>query len=178
LPPATLTEAAATLWRRLAPEMAQRGLLGPLDEPGLELYCSTWDVWQQAIRDVQQRGPTYTSTAGVIKRNPSAAVAQAAAAQLAALARDLALPAIIRSRAGVDDVQEDDPLEAFLAGNGSTSAPAPGQIPEQPAAATSPSPSPPLAREPPPLAATYEPVPVEPPQEPGPNLEDWLDGRP
>ena len=55
-PPAWLDAAAADEWTRLAPRLAQLGLLTTIDEHALATYCQIWVRWKDAQVQIANRG--------------------------------------------------------------------------------------------------------------------------
>jgi P27 family predicted phage terminase small subunit len=55
-PPTWLTGAAATKWRRLAPELLKHGLFSTADRDALAVYCQTFAQWREAEAEIKKHG--------------------------------------------------------------------------------------------------------------------------
>ena len=116
--PSHIPSVAKSLWRELAPLLANMGVLTEADRRALELVCSTYAEYRHADDDVKVNGITYqtTSTTGdtVIKANPAVAMRSDAAKRYLALIKEFGLTPSSRAGVKVETKQESDPLAAFL----------------------------------------------------------------
>ena len=71
-----LDDAAADQWRRLAPPLIAEGVLTEFDHLAFGLMCSAWSYWQQAAREVDERGVVIEHANGCLGANPAVAIAK------------------------------------------------------------------------------------------------------
>lgn len=71
-PPKHLGKLAATLWRKLAPQLARNGLLQAVDEEALAVYCETWQQYREVAEELAREGRTIESANGTTIPHPLA----------------------------------------------------------------------------------------------------------
>ena len=74
--PSWLREEAKQEWRRLAPQLARRGLLTELDRTAFACYCQSYADWRQAQQAVEERGAVYVTPRGQLRERPEVAIGQ------------------------------------------------------------------------------------------------------
>lgn len=111
-PPTWLSREAKAEWRRVVPGLERLDLVKPEDRATLATYCETWARFVSATRDIHKNGLVVVNRAirkdGTesewTTKNPSVAVAEAAATQLRHYANDFGLtPAGERNVSKRDD---------------------------------------------------------------------------
>jgi P27 family predicted phage terminase small subunit len=122
-PPEFLPKEGKAEWRRLIAEFKRVDLVQRPDRSALIALCSTWAMYMEAIKDVQERGLIVEGRsrgAKVMNRNPSAQVARDALAQLLPLWARFGMTPGDRSRfdLGKGDDKETDPMLELLTGGG------------------------------------------------------------
>ena len=110
-PPAYLTGAAATEWRRLAPELARLGLLTTIDRDALAAYCQTFARWREAEAEIKKRGMVLKGQNGGPVLSPYVTVANRALVQLRAWLVEFGMTPSARSR--VSTTASDQPADPF-----------------------------------------------------------------
>ena len=74
-----MTADALAEWQRVAPRLAERGILAEVDRATLAAYCQSWGRWLEAERLISAEGAFYTVTtkAGeeIIRKHPAVLVA-------------------------------------------------------------------------------------------------------
>lgn len=108
--PSFLSEEAKTEWRRLASELADLGLLTPLDERLLAIFCEAVVSWKEATARVRQDGTTYVAN-GLHKEHAACRVIAAAAKQMVDVARQLGLSPLARQSLDVEHADGPDPID-------------------------------------------------------------------
>ncbi|MCL2646031.1 MAG: phage terminase small subunit P27 family [Phycisphaerales bacterium] len=66
-------------WDRLAPALAEKGLLDKVDIPTLARYCITHARWIEAEANVAKYGLTVKTPTGMVIQNPSLGISNTAA---------------------------------------------------------------------------------------------------
>ena len=110
-PPAYLTGAAATEWRRLAPELARLGLLTTIDRDALAAYCQTFARWRDAEAAVKKHGMVLKGRDGGPVLSPYVTIANRALAQLRGWQTEFGMTPSARSR--VSTVAAEKPADPF-----------------------------------------------------------------
>lgn len=70
-PPRHLSKSAKSIWRSLVGQMTEKGLLQKSDAHSLAMYCSLYDQWLEATRNVQSQGMLIIDIDGGLKKNPN-----------------------------------------------------------------------------------------------------------
>ncbi len=113
--PAHLNAEAVAEWDRIAPLLAQMGLLSNLDRANLAAYCLAWSRWVEAEKELEKGGTVVKSPNGYPIQNPYLAVANQAAKQMQSLGSEFGLSPSARSRLDVQSQsQERDDFSDFL----------------------------------------------------------------
>jgi P27 family predicted phage terminase small subunit len=69
-PPKTMGKEGAAFWRQLAPKLHQIGLLTEVDLPLFEQLCGSWDLLQEANRNIREGKLTTTAKSGYEQVSP------------------------------------------------------------------------------------------------------------
>lgn len=109
-PPAWLSKAGKTEWRRVAPILVHdRRTLDPADLAAFAAYCAAVEQVEQASREIAKHGYTYTAGA-LVKANPAVAIRDKAMTQVRLLAAELGMTSASRARAQARDDHDADAL--------------------------------------------------------------------
>jgi P27 family predicted phage terminase small subunit len=68
--PDYLSDDAKAEWARLAPILAERGLLGRVDRTGFEIYCQLHSLWKLTVEATKNREPVTQGCEGQPKLDP------------------------------------------------------------------------------------------------------------
>ena len=101
-------------WKRIIPELYKLGLLTKVDKTALELYCSQYSIYRQALRVINDEGLITTNIRQGDKANPAAAIAREAAKVIKAIAVEFGLTPSSRCRINLPGQANDDPMEKLL----------------------------------------------------------------
>jgi P27 family predicted phage terminase small subunit len=93
-----LDDAAAEQWRRVAPALIAEGVLTVIDHMAFGLLCQSWSYWQQAAREVDERGVVIEHANGCLGANPAVAIAKQWRECVIAGAKDFGLTPPARDR--------------------------------------------------------------------------------
>ena len=88
-------------WERVCDELAAAGRLDRADRAILVLYCQTWDVYQQAMRLVNEHGAIVKHHTGGAGASPFYKVSRECANQLQKILADLGLTPAARQKVKV-----------------------------------------------------------------------------
>jgi P27 family predicted phage terminase small subunit len=80
-PPSWLSDAAKTMWRRLAPDLQRKGVLTAWDVDEFAAVCAHYVTWRTAQQLVDVEGPLVEGYRGAMVKNPAAQVARDAHAE-------------------------------------------------------------------------------------------------
>lgn len=100
--PRYLSDDAKREWRRVAPTLQGVGLLTDVDHDALAMYCERFAEWKTAWGKVLEEGAVITTTAGNLIQNPRLSIANRAAKEALALAREFGMTPAARTRIQVD----------------------------------------------------------------------------
>jgi P27 family predicted phage terminase small subunit len=115
--PEHLDAVAQAEWQRLAPGMAERGVLTPWDRAALAAYCASWSLWIDAAAKVAALGAVVKAPkTGVPMQNPYLSIANGAQDRMAKLAGELGLTPVSRTRLAVEPAKPKDKLSRFIGG--------------------------------------------------------------
>ncbi|MEX2227480.1 MAG: phage terminase small subunit P27 family [Dehalococcoidia bacterium] len=107
--PRELSKTAKREWRRIAPELAQLGLLARIDRAALALYCDAWARWCEAQQALQKYGVVVKSPNGFPMQSPYLAIANKALDQMRLLLGEFGMSPSSRTRvSAVPQVEEDE----------------------------------------------------------------------
>ena len=108
---------AAKIWKKLAPELYNMGLLTTIDVHQLKQFCETFERAQEIMEMIAQSGPIVRSAAKTIKLNPLYTQLAITQQQLNRLASEFGLSPAARSRIEAtkpdDGYDESDPYADF-----------------------------------------------------------------
>lgn len=114
-PPGYLDTSARAEWKRIVPELAERGVLALVDRAALAMYCRCFSRWQKANKDIDENGVMTSTDMGAPKMNPAATIAAVCEAQMTRLLKLFgAVPAARGEAKGSGDGADDDGLDEFL----------------------------------------------------------------
>lgn len=116
-PPAwlELDDAAADQWCRLAPVLIAKSVLTEVDHLSFGLLCSAWSYWQQAAREVDERGVVIEHANGCLGANPAVAIAKQWRECVITGAKEFGLTPATRGRVDISPGKgEPNRLERFL----------------------------------------------------------------
>ncbi len=108
-------EIAIEEWDRIVPELYLLDLLTNVDRATLELYCTQYSLYRQAMVDIKENGLISENARHGEKPNPSIAIAREAGKMVKSMAVEFGLTPSARVRLSVPDKpDEEDPLEEML----------------------------------------------------------------
>jgi len=116
--PACLGDEARKEWKRLARELAGRGLLTGLDRGLLAAYCQAHALWVEAVSSIQRYGTMVKSPNGFPMQSPYVAVANKQVDIMVRIASEFGMTPSSRTRIRVGEPTPADPFEAFLQSRG------------------------------------------------------------
>lgn len=105
--PRDLSPVAQAEWRRLVRELQRRGTLTRVDSSALEIYCTTFARWKQAVAEVEKHGPvietTWTDQHGTVHtkliENPASKIAGRLENSLRAMLKEFSATPASRDKA-------------------------------------------------------------------------------
>jgi len=101
-------------WKRIVPELYLLRLLTKIDRAALELYCSQYSIYRQAMKVIQKDGLITTNIRQGDKANPAAAIAREAAKIIKTICVEFGLTPSSRSRISLPNETIDDEFERLL----------------------------------------------------------------
>lgn len=106
-PPGWLGRYGKALWKRLAPELEQLGILSSIDLMAFEALCGAYDRWRDAEQQIKVHGKVYTKD-GIARLRPEVRIAEVARKELRQLATEFGLTPAARPRvaAGMADAKQ------------------------------------------------------------------------
>jgi len=121
-PPSHLGKFGKKLWKRLAPELIEEGLLTVLDNQALELLCETYDQYRQAheavyyVRDAEGKRKRRSLGEYLIGRNsqtmPEYQAMNRNLAEIIRLLREFGMTPVARNRIDLPEKEDaQDPME-------------------------------------------------------------------
>jgi P27 family predicted phage terminase small subunit len=114
-PPAWLDDAARDEWRRLAPLLANNGLLTVLDADALAMYCRAFASWREATHRLATEGVVINAPSGYPMASPWLAIARREEATLYRLMREFGLtPASRTNVMATPPPRSPNPLDKFM----------------------------------------------------------------
>ena len=72
--PKYLMPEAKKLWKSLIPQLESVGLVTVLDQTNLELFCTQYAEYLEAVESIKKYGSVYMSDKGELKKNPSVTI--------------------------------------------------------------------------------------------------------
>ncbi len=108
-------EIAIEEWNRIVPELYLLDLLTNPDRAALEIYCTQYSIYLQAMADIKEHGLISENVRNGVKPNPSIAIARESGKMVKSIAVEFGLTPSARVRLSVPDrPDEEDPLEEML----------------------------------------------------------------
>ena len=101
-------------WKRLVPELYLLNLVSKIDRTVLELYCSQYSIYRQAMETLNTEGLITTNIRNGDKPNPAASIAREAAKIIKSICTEFGLTPSSRSRISLPGETMDDELERLL----------------------------------------------------------------
>lgn len=101
-------------WNRLVPELYKLGLLTNIDQTVLELYCSQYSIYREAIKQIQKEGLTTNNIRDGFKALPEVAIARESAKTIKAIAIEFGLTPSSRSKISLPGESLEDEFEKLL----------------------------------------------------------------
>jgi len=114
VPYGRLPEDGQKLWRVLAPQLAETGVLKATDLPALEMMCLHYAVVRRAWDELDKGDLTSPTGQGSVKRNPVVAIFRENSAAFHSYATDFGLTPSSRVRIKVEPVQREKTLAELL----------------------------------------------------------------
>jgi P27 family predicted phage terminase small subunit len=113
--PQHLSEVARTEWRRIAPLLAEIGLLTAIDRAALAAYCQAYGRWVEAERMIAEHGTLMRSPSGQPVPSPLLRIAHTAMRQMQSILVEFGMSPSARSRiAAGEPAQPRDPFDDLL----------------------------------------------------------------
>jgi len=103
-------------WNRIVPELYKLGLLTVADQTVMELYCSQYSIYRQALETLNADGMITNNIRQGDKANPAVSIAREAAKIIKSVAVEFGLTPSSRSRISLPSDIADDPMERLLSG--------------------------------------------------------------
>lgn len=110
--PSFLRGDARREWRRIVPELEQRGILARIDLAVLAMYCGAWGRYVEAEKMVKKHGAVTVAPSSYEQKSHWLTIADKAQDQLRRLATELGLSPAARNRV-VGTPQDDDGADFF-----------------------------------------------------------------
>jgi P27 family predicted phage terminase small subunit len=101
-PPARMSEAAAAVWRQVAPQLAANGVLTDTTAPVLEAWCTAVARWRE-MSELLDRTGLLVLEGGEYRPSPALRILSTLEASILRLGAHLSLKAKPRSDDGDDD---------------------------------------------------------------------------
>lgn len=101
-------------WDRIIPELYLLNLLTTVDRAAIELYCTQYSIYRQALEDIKKNGLTTFNIRNGSKANPSVAIARESAKIIKAIATEFGLTPSSRSRIKIPNEEPEDEMEKLL----------------------------------------------------------------
>ena len=107
-------EVAYEEWNRIVPELYRLGLLTLVDRAALELYCSQYAIYRDALEEIKNEGITTTNIRSGAKAHPATQVAREAAKIIKSIATEFGLTPSSRSRISLPGEDLDKEYEDLI----------------------------------------------------------------
>ncbi|MDT6953591.1 phage terminase small subunit P27 family [Companilactobacillus alimentarius] len=72
--PSYLMPEAKKLWKSLVPQLESVGLVSVLDQTNLELFCTQYAMYLDAVNSISEHGQVYMDENGNLKKNPAVGI--------------------------------------------------------------------------------------------------------
>jgi P27 family predicted phage terminase small subunit len=118
VPPAPrwLGPVAKGLWRKMAKDLWELGVLTEIDLDALARYCVCWERWRKAERIIKEQGEIVKTPNGYSAQNPYLAIANKCLKQLDSLGAEFGCTPSTRTRVSVVPTHKLNALEESLFG--------------------------------------------------------------
>ena len=113
-PPAWLTDAQLTEWKRLVQILHPIKLLTEADADLLALYCQHYAVWRKANKELESVGFVTMTDKGYPLLTPWLSISMQAAKQMARLLAEMGMTPAARTRIQVAEETVDDEFDRYL----------------------------------------------------------------
>jgi P27 family predicted phage terminase small subunit len=101
-------EYAFNEWNRITPELYKLGLLTVVDHIALELYCSQYSIYRQALEIIDSDGLITTNIRNGDKANPATTMARESAKIIKSLCAEFGLTQSSRGRISLPGGKEEE----------------------------------------------------------------------
>jgi len=115
-PPEWLAGEALAEWNRRAPQLAELGVIGAIDQAVLALYCQAWERYLEAKRALGRKSRVVKPRGGNPYTSPLVTQVRDALADVIKLARELGLSPSARSGLKIEAKTPAGGLDEFNAG--------------------------------------------------------------
>ncbi|MDB5507108.1 MAG: Terminase [Devosia sp.] len=99
--PSHLNPSAKVEWRRLAPSLFQRGIIGEADRASLAAYCQAYGRWVEAERKLAETPLLIKLPSGYIQQSPWLTIANKQLEIMAKFMSELGLSPVSRTRVAI-----------------------------------------------------------------------------
>jgi len=107
--PSYLMPEAKKLWKSLVPQLESVGLVSVLDQTNLELFCTQYAMYLDAVNSIAEHGQVYMDENGNLKKNPAVGIVDNCSKTLRSLGMTLGIDFNSHSqRIGVNGKKDDD----------------------------------------------------------------------
>lgn len=106
--PTHLTTQAKTVWRRLAPDLADRSLLTEWDRDAFAVFCESVVAYRAAIKLLDAGGLLVKGAKGNVVKNPAHQIVRDHATIIRAFAQEFGLTPSARSSISMPDEEYED----------------------------------------------------------------------
>jgi P27 family predicted phage terminase small subunit len=122
--PPDLPELAQKEWKAIVPVLLRLGMLTEIHGKALAAYCFAYARWHQAEEEVSKRGILIEETifdkdgnevSSKLKRNPAVSISNEALKIMKSYLTEFGLTPSSGSRLQIEQPEEEDPLDAYLA---------------------------------------------------------------
>lgn len=113
--PSWLQPAEQTEWKRITRELRSMGLLTSADADAIAVYCQVAVRYQQATKEIQEKGLTVESPNGYPIINPALSIVNKCIMQMHKMLSEFGMTPASRSRIQVPEAATEDPFDEFLA---------------------------------------------------------------
>lgn len=113
--PSWLTPAEQSEWKRITRELRSMGLLTSADADAIAVYCQVAVRYQQATKEIQEKGLTVESPNGYPIINPALSIVNKCIMQMHKMLSEFGMTPASRSRIQVPEAATEDPFDEFLA---------------------------------------------------------------
>ncbi len=93
-----LGDTAKQMWKTVCPHLCKQKVLAVTDLHNLEAFCSAYDRWRQAEREVAESGITLSDADGRVQKNPAVTVINESMRQMSSFGAMLGLDPAARGR--------------------------------------------------------------------------------